>query len=83
MLVGLGHVDLVCSGLGRSLDFYRAAFGPLGLEEPQRFDGDRGEQIHCLRFPRAGSGSIGPREALEVQEFEPRSRRRETRGASV
>jgi catechol 2,3-dioxygenase-like lactoylglutathione lyase family enzyme len=70
MLVGLGHVDLVCSDLARSLDFYRAVFGPLGLEEPERFDGERGEQIHYLRFPRAGSGSIGLRQALESQEFE-------------
>jgi catechol 2,3-dioxygenase-like lactoylglutathione lyase family enzyme len=70
MLVGLGHVDLVCSDLARSLDFYRAVFGPLGLEEPVLFDGERGEQIHYLRFPRPGSGSIGLRQALESQEFE-------------
>lgn len=70
MLVGLGHVDLVCSDLARSLDFYRAVFGPLGLEEPELFEGERGEQIHYLRFPRAGSGSIGLRQAIESQEFE-------------
>jgi catechol 2,3-dioxygenase-like lactoylglutathione lyase family enzyme len=70
MLVGLGHVDLVCSDLARSLAFYRVVLGPLGLEEPQLFDGERGEQIHYLRFPRAGSGSIGLRQALETQEFD-------------
>jgi catechol 2,3-dioxygenase-like lactoylglutathione lyase family enzyme len=70
MLVGLGHVDLVCRDLARSLDFYRAVFGPLGLEEPELFEGERGEQIHYLRFPRAGSGSIGLRQAIESQEFE-------------
>lgn len=70
MLVGLGHVDLVCSDLARSLDFYRAVFGPLGLEEPELFEGEWGEQIHYLRFPRAGSGSIGLRQAIESQEFE-------------
>ena len=70
MLVGLGHVDLVCRDLARSLAFYRAVFGPLGLAEPVVFDGERGEQIHYLRFPRAGSGSIGLRQALEPQEFE-------------
>jgi catechol 2,3-dioxygenase-like lactoylglutathione lyase family enzyme len=70
MLVGLGHVDLVCRDLARSLAFYRAVFGPLGLEEPALFDGERGEPIHYLRFPAAGSGSIGLRQALEPQEFE-------------
>jgi catechol 2,3-dioxygenase-like lactoylglutathione lyase family enzyme len=70
MLVGLGHVDLVCRDLPRSVTFYRAVFGPLGLEEPELFDGERGEQIHYLRFPGAGSGSIGLRQALEEQQFE-------------
>jgi glyoxylase I family protein len=70
MLVGLGHVDLACRDLACSLAFYRAVFGPLGLAEPVLFDGERGEQIHYLRFPRPGSGSIGLRQALEPQEFE-------------
>ena len=70
MLVGLGHVDLVCRDLERSLEFYRAVLGPLGLEEPVLFPGERGEQIHYLRFPRAGSGSLGLRQALEEQRFE-------------
>ena len=70
MLVGLGHVDLVCRDLDRSLAFYRAVLGPLGLEEPVLFPGERGEQIHYLRFPGAGSGSLGLRRALEEQEFE-------------
>ena len=70
MLVGLGHVDLVCCDLGRSLAFYGAVLGPLGLEEPVLFPGERGEQIHYLRFPGAGSGSLGLRQALEEQEFE-------------
>lgn len=46
LIVGLGHLDLVCRDLQRSLDFYRAVFGPLGLQEPTLFDGERGEQIH-------------------------------------
>ena len=33
-------------------------------------EGERGEQIHYLRFPAAGSGSIGLRRAFEEQEFE-------------
>lgn len=70
MLVGLGHVDLVCRDLSRSLAFYRAVFGPLGLEEPVLFDGERGEQIQYLRFPRPGSGSVGLRQALDEQAFE-------------
>jgi catechol 2,3-dioxygenase-like lactoylglutathione lyase family enzyme len=70
MLVGLGHVDLVCRHLERSLAFYAAVFGPLGLEAPFLVDGERGEQIHYLRFPAAGSGSIGLRQAQNDQEFE-------------
>ena len=70
MLVGLGHVDLVCRDLERSLAFYAAVFGPLGLEAPFLVDGERGEQIHYLRFPTAGSGSIGLRQAQNDQEFE-------------
>ena len=70
MLVGLGHVDLVCRDLERSLAFYAAIFGPLGLEPPTLFDGERGEQIHYLRFPAAGSGSIGLRQAQSDQQFE-------------
>jgi catechol 2,3-dioxygenase-like lactoylglutathione lyase family enzyme len=70
VLVGLGHVDLVCRDLERSLDFYAAVFGPLGLEPPALFDGERGEQIHYLRFPAVGSGSIGLRQAQSEQEFE-------------
>jgi glyoxylase I family protein len=70
VLVGLGHVDLVCRDLERSLAFYGAVFGPLGLSEPFLVEGERGEQIHYLRFPAAGSGSIGLRQAQEEQPFE-------------
>lgn len=70
MLVGLGHVDIVCRDLERSLAFYAAVFGPLGLQQPTLFDGERGEQIHYLRFPTPGSGSIGLRQAQEEQPFE-------------
>jgi catechol 2,3-dioxygenase-like lactoylglutathione lyase family enzyme len=68
--VGLGHVDLVCRDLPRSLAFYARVFGPLGLQEPVLFEGERGEQIHYLRFPRPLSGSLGLRQALAEQEFE-------------
>ena len=70
MIVGLGHVDLVCRDLARSLAFYAAVFGPLGLEAPFLVDGERGEQIHYLRFPQAGSGSLGLRQAVVDQEFD-------------
>ena len=50
-------------------------FAPLGRDEQERLaraaaDIGRGEEIHYLRFPAAGSGSIGLRQALEEQEFE-------------
>ena len=61
MLLGVGHVDLVCRDLERSLAFYAAVFGPLGLEPPHLVEGERGEQIHYLRFPVPGSGSLGLR----------------------
>lgn len=70
MLVGIGHVDLVCRDLERSLAFYAAVFGRLGLEQPHLVAGERGEQIHYLRFPAAGSGSLGLRQALDDQQFE-------------
>jgi glyoxylase I family protein len=69
MLVGLGHADLVCRDLDRSLAFYSHVFGPLGLTEPFLVEGERGEQIHYLRFPSPGAGSLGLRQALEEQEF--------------
>jgi glyoxylase I family protein len=69
-LVGIGHLDLVCRDLQRSLAFYAAVFGGLGLEKPHLVDGERGEQIHYLRFPAAGSGSLGLRQALDDRQFE-------------
>jgi catechol 2,3-dioxygenase-like lactoylglutathione lyase family enzyme len=69
VLLGLGHVDLLCRDIDRSLAFYAAVFGPLGLTEPFVVEGERGEQIHYLRFPAPGSGSLGLRQALEEQEF--------------
>jgi len=70
VIVGIGHVDLVCRDLEQSLGFYAAVFGPLGLEPPHLVDGERREQIHYLRFPVPGSGSLGLRQALEEQPFE-------------
>ena len=70
MLVGLGHIDLVCGDLDRSLAFYLAVFGELGLADTAQFRGERGETIHYLRFPVAGSGSIGLRQAVKEQSFE-------------
>ena len=67
MIVGIGHVDLVCRDLERSVAFYREV---LGLGEPAVFEGERGELIHYLRFPAHGSGSLGLRQAAEEQPFE-------------
>lgn len=67
MIVGLGHVDLACRDVARSVAFYRAV---LGLGEPARFEGERGETIHYLRFPETGSGSLGLRQSLAEQTFE-------------
>jgi catechol 2,3-dioxygenase-like lactoylglutathione lyase family enzyme len=66
MVVGLGHLDLVCRDVERSVAFYGAA---LGLGEPFVARGERGEAIHYLRFPAPGSGSLGLRGALDEQEF--------------
>ncbi len=70
MLVGIGHVDLVCADVERSLRFYAAVFGPLGLTAPHEVPGEQGETIYYLRFPAVGSGSLGLRQALERREFE-------------
>ncbi len=70
MLVGLGHVDLVCRDVDRSLAFCAAVFGGLGLQPPHEERGERGETIYYLRFPEAGAGSIGLRQALKEQPFE-------------
>ena len=69
MLLGLGHVDLVCSDVERSIAFYEQVLGPLGLGNAAVFEGERGESIHYLRFPATGSGSIGLRQAFEQQDF--------------
>jgi glyoxylase I family protein len=67
VILGLGHVDLVCRDVERSVAFYREV---LGLGEPALFEGERGESIHYLRFPAQGSGSLGLRQASEDQPFE-------------
>ena len=56
MLGGIGHLDLVCRVLVRSLRFYEAVFGPLGLQSPVTFPRERGELIHYLRFPHSRVG---------------------------
>ena len=71
MLLGLGHVDLVCSDVERSIAFYLAVLGALGLQDPVEFPGERGETIHYLRFPRPGSGSIGLRNVSGPESEQP------------
>ena len=55
LIVGLGHVDLVCRDLRRSLDFYRAVFGPLGLQEPMVIEG-RSRLVVFVAGPNARAG---------------------------
>jgi glyoxylase I family protein len=70
VLTGLAHVDLACRDVERSIAFYLAVLGPLGLQAPPvTFGGEQGETIHYLRFPESGSGSIGLRAASVEQEF--------------
>jgi catechol 2,3-dioxygenase-like lactoylglutathione lyase family enzyme len=64
VLTGLAHVDLVCRDVERSIAFYLDVLGPLGLQAPVTFPGERGETIHYLRFPEQGAGSIGLRAAV-------------------
>lgn len=63
MLDGLAHVDLVCRDVEASIAFYLAVLGPLGLQQPVTFPGERGEMIHYLRFPGGNRGSLGLRAA--------------------
>jgi catechol 2,3-dioxygenase-like lactoylglutathione lyase family enzyme len=70
VIVGLGHVDLVCRDLDASLAFYAAVFGELGLQPPHEVRGERGEVISYLRFPQPGAGSLGLRQAFDEQQFE-------------
>jgi glyoxylase I family protein len=62
VLTGLAHVDLVCRDVERSIAFYLDVLGPLGLQPPHTFEGERGETIHYLSFP--AGGSIGLRAAV-------------------
>jgi catechol 2,3-dioxygenase-like lactoylglutathione lyase family enzyme len=62
VITGLAHVDLVCRDVARSIAFYLDVLGPLGLQPPVTFAGERGETISYLRFP--AGGSIGLREAV-------------------
>jgi catechol 2,3-dioxygenase-like lactoylglutathione lyase family enzyme len=62
VITGLAHVDLVCRDVERSIAFYLDVLGPLGLQPPVTFDGERGETIHYLRFP--AGGSVGLRAAV-------------------
>jgi len=72
VLRGLAHVDLVCRDVARSLAFYRAVLGPLGLGAGEAsFEGERGETIHYLRFPGDGTGSLGLRPASGPEAEQP------------
>ena len=58
---GVHHLDLAVGDVERSLSFYRALLGPLGLEEVERHPSYRGtEEVVVLRF---GTGFLGFRPA--------------------
>src|SRR4051794_1182210 len=71
VLSGLAHVDLVCRDVERSVAFYLAVLGELGLQPPVTFEGERGEPIYYLRFPGDGSGSLGLRSAPAPEAEQP------------
>jgi glyoxylase I family protein len=57
----LHHIDLVVSSIERSLPFYRDLLGPLGWDELEEVEGERGETISYLIG--AADCSFGLREA--------------------
>jgi len=66
VLVGIGHVDLVCRDLDASLAFYAAVFGAArDPKRPRSSTASAASQINYLRFPRPLSGSLGLRQAQE------------------
>jgi catechol 2,3-dioxygenase-like lactoylglutathione lyase family enzyme len=71
MLTGLAHVDIVCRDVERSIAFYTAVLGGVGLGDRETFLGERGEDIHYLRFPGDGSGSIGLRQSSGPEAEQP------------
>ena len=46
--MGIHHVDLVVSSVGRSLPFYRELLAPLGYHRIAEVEGERGETIWYL-----------------------------------
>jgi glyoxylase I family protein len=66
--MGIHHVDLVVSSVGRSLPFYRELLGPLGWHGISEVEGERGETIWYLS---GRDCSIGLREAQsETSEYD-------------
>ena len=65
--MGLHHLDLVVSSLGRSLPFYRELLEPLGYTRVGDIVGERGETVVYI----GGRGpSIGVREARIAGEYD-------------
>jgi catechol 2,3-dioxygenase-like lactoylglutathione lyase family enzyme len=58
---GIHHLDLVVSGLERSLPFYRDLLGPMGYVREGGIVGERGERVVYLGHVSA-NGAIGLRE---------------------
>ena len=70
---GIDHLDLVVTGLHRSLAFYRALLAPLGYVRESTIVGERGERVVYLGRADAG-GSIGLRERQSSADAAPYDR---------
>ena len=59
----LSHVDLVVSSLETSLPFYKALLAPVGWNDEDIMEGERGEAIHYLSVAGTGVAALGLRQA--------------------
>jgi catechol 2,3-dioxygenase-like lactoylglutathione lyase family enzyme len=62
-LKGLHHIDLAVADVARSLDFYLALLGPLGVKELYRFPSYRGTEEVVYLAVGPGTQAIGFRPA--------------------
>ena len=56
-------MDLVVSSLERSLPFYRELLAPVGWNDEDIMEGERGEAIHYLSVSGTGVSALGLRQA--------------------
>jgi glyoxylase I family protein len=70
----LSHVDLVVSSLETSLPFYRELLGPVGWDDIDVMEGERGEDIHYISVAGTGVSALGLREAQSQAHAAPYDR---------